>query len=207
MPRLVLALVLVLAAAPARADGHLDRFAIELSPLSLDWFFGGEYVADESVSSTAIGVAYERRLGRHLAAGAVVTYVQPGSVALPFLPGLETKHGDFSIDELRTSSRMVAAQGRLRLVFPFAGDAAEIGLALQAGPSFLWFPVGYWGWGAAAEASLDAVWFWSRWGAALRASGSLALTDGTTHFTANVGKASIARIAAPTLTAALLRSF
>lgn len=61
--------------------------------MSVDRFHGGEYVAHELVSSTSVAVAYERRLAPHVAAGAVVSYVQPGSQILPLLPGRDIDPG------------------------------------------------------------------------------------------------------------------
>jgi hypothetical protein len=207
MPRLVLVVVLLLTAAPAHAEGNPNRIALELSPMSLDWFFGGEYVADEVVSSTAVAVAYERRLARHVTAGAVATYVQPGSLILPIVPGLDFKTVDFSSREIRASGRMVAAQVRLRLVFPFASDAAEVGLGVQAGPTYLWFPGDYRSSGVAGEGGVDVTWFWSRWGAAARASSGLAFTNGVTHFLDGERLGNISRTTVATLTFALLRRF
>jgi hypothetical protein len=207
MPRLVLVVVLLLTAAPARADGQANRVALELSPMSVDWFYGGEYVAHELVSSTVVAVAYERRLAPHVAAGAVVSYVQPGSQILPFVPALDIDPGNFSNSQLRASGRMVAPQARLRLVFPFAGDAGEVGLGAQAGPAFLWFPGGYQGSGVAANAGVDVVWFWSQWGAALRASVGLAVTTGTNTSIGTEQNAGIDRYSLAALTVALLRRF
>jgi hypothetical protein len=207
MPRLVLVIVLLLTAAPARAAGDANRLALELAPMSFDWFFGGEYVADEVISSTVLALAYERRLARHLAAGAVASYVQPGSLILPVVRGLDFNTVDFSSGEIQASGRMVAAEVRLRLVFPFAGDAAEVGLGVQAGPTFLWFPGDYQGGGVAAEGGVDVTWFWSGWGAAVRASGGVAFTKGTTHYLGGERQGDLQHLALPTLTVALLRRF
>ncbi len=205
MSRLALVAVLVVTAAPAHADEHPHRIALELSPMSIDAYMGGEYVAHEFVSSTVVGIAYEGRLARHLAVGAVVSYVQPGSQILPLIKGPDLDPGNFSTDQVRASGRMVAAQARVRLVFPLPGDAVEVGVGAQAGPSFLWFPGGYRGSGAAADVGVDVAWFWSRWGAGARASVGLSVTGGTSSYTGSERNAAIDRVAMGCLTLALVR--
>ncbi len=51
------------------------------------------------------------------------------------------------------------------------------------------------------------TWFWSRWGAVVRASAGMAHTRGITHFTGAEDDAHIDRTAVPTLTFALVHAF
>jgi hypothetical protein len=178
--------------------------------MSFDWYVGGEYVADEAVSSTTLGFAYERRLWRHFAAGAALSYIQPGSVVLPLVPGIRGAEGRFSIAMLRESSRMVTAQARLRLVFPFADEKGEIGVSVAAGPAFLTFPERYRGWGEVADVGVDGAWFWSQWGVAFRWSGELGVTSGHKLIggpSPEETSADIYRVTVFTWTGALIRRF
>jgi hypothetical protein len=205
----VIGLAGLLGSSTVRAAPPPNRIAVELSPFSLDWYFGGEYLADDAISSTSVGISFERRAWRHLAAGAVVTYIQPGSVLLPPVPGIPFRRGHFDGGALRTSSRMVVAQARLRLIFPFADDRGEIGVVVAAGPAFLAYPGNYRGWGHAADLGVDTVWFWSEWGGALRASAGYGITRG--HYDGNLPgaqfSAELDRAIALTLTLALVRRF
>jgi hypothetical protein len=202
-------LVGLLGSSTVRAAPPPNRVAVEAAPISLDWYFGGEYVADEAISSTSVGVSFERRAWRHLAVGAVVTYIQPGSVLLPPVPGISFRRGRYDNGALLTSSRMVVAQARLRLIFPFADDRGEIGIAVAAGPAFLAFPGNYRGWGYAADLGVDAVWFWSEWGGALRASAGHGATQGHNDDDLPGGQfgVDLDRVIALTLTFALVRRF
>jgi hypothetical protein len=193
----------------ARAAAPPNQVALEASPLGIDWYWDGqEFVANQG-TSTSVGVSFQRQLWRHLAAGAVVTYIQPGSVLLPPIPGVRFGDGRHDSHELLRSSRMVVAQARLRLVFPFADDRGEIGVAVEAGPAFLAFPGKYRGWGGAADLGVDAVWFWSRWGASLRVASGVGLTRGSQQGTGMAREidAGIDRIVPLTLTAAVVRRF
>jgi hypothetical protein len=204
----IASLASLLGSSTVRAAPPPNRIAVEVSPVSLDWYFGGEYVADDAISSTSVGVSFERRIWRHLAAGAVVTYVQPGSLLLPPVPGITFSDGKYDSGALLTSSRMMVAQARVRLIFPFADDRGEIGIAVAAGPAFLAFPGNYRGWGQAADLGVDAVRFWSEWGGALRASAGHGVTHGHNRNPPGVQfDAHLDRVIALTLTLALVRRF
>jgi hypothetical protein len=201
-------LVSALGSAALAAPAPVNRIAIEVSPLIADGYVGGEYVSDESLSSTSVGAAYERRLWRYLTAGGVLTYVQPGTIVLPVVPGVSFRDGQHSTGVVRESGRMVLAQARLRLVLPlpFEGDDGEIGLAVQAGAAGLLYPGSYRGWGPAADASIDITWFWSSWGMTTRLGAGLARTEGTIGEPGRTNGAGITRVALA-LGAALVHRF
>jgi hypothetical protein len=205
---LALAALVAAEAQPSPPAATSNRLAVELSPVSVDWYYGGEYVADEPVSSAALGVAFEHRLWPHLAAGAALTYVQPGSVVLPLVPGFRFKRGEFTNGELVRSSRMVLPALRVRLLFPFAARSRGDWRPLQAGAALLLFPGEYRGWGMSADLGVDGTWFWSRWGGTVRASGGFATTEGSKVGLAGFGRrsnAGIDRAIAWTVTCALVR--